>query len=417
MGQDVLMMRRIEIKRLQIIDKVIKRELKQVEAAKALNLSDRQLRRLTKRVKHEGESGIIHKLRGRTSHRRIPDKVHQRALGLYRRCYHGFGPTLAAEKLIERDGLVVSKETLRNWLIAEGLWHTKSNNHRRHLQWRERKDYCGQMVQMDGSHHDWLEGRGPVLVLMGFIDDATSRVYGRFYAYEGTIPAMDGLRRYINQYGIPVSIYLDRHSTYKITASETIEEQINAQRPKSHFERSCAQLGIDVIHANSPQAKGRIERLFKTLQDRLVKELRLADAKGLEQANQVLERFLIKFNRQFNIPAKEAGDMHRLMPVGTDLREVFSIRTVRCLRNDNTFAHEKKWYQVLSPTRAHQVVVQEMIDGQMNILNRDQRLKFKEISKPVNKQYKPRVRLTTRRPMPALKHPWRRYKQTLTVKP
>ena len=415
MGQEILRMRRDEIKRLQVIEKVIKRELKQIEAAKVLGLSDRQLRRLIVRVKLKGESGVMHRLRGRVSHRRISDKIREKIVRLYQQNYEGFGPTLASEKLCERDGLKISKETLRQWLIGESLWQVKGVKGKRHLQWRERKGHSGEMIQMDGSHHNWLENRGSWLVLMGFIDDATNKFFGRFYEYEGTIPAMDGLKRYIDKHGIPTCIYLDRHSTYKSHSKQTIEDELEGEKAKSQFEKSCEELGIELIHANSPQAKGRIERLFKTLQDRLVKELRLANAKDLEEANKVLKQFLIKFNQQFNIPARDSGDMHRPVPAQADLREILSVRILKILRNDNTIAHQKRWYQVLSPTRAKQVILQQMLDGRMNILGNGYRLRFKEIAQPPKWVYHPKVRLATRRFTPVPKHPWRVYGQKLSV--
>jgi hypothetical protein len=408
MGQEILSMRTDEIKYLQVIRKVLEGQIKQTDGAKAVGISDRQLRRLIRRVELEGDVGVIHKARGKMSHRRLSDKLRQKVLGLYRSLYEGFGPTLASEKLKERNNVKVSKETLRQWLSVEGLWQVRAKR-RRCFQWRERKAYCGQMVQMDGSHHDWLQGRGPWLVLMGFIDDATSRVFARFYGYEGTMPAMDGLRRYILRYGIPSSIYSDRHTTYKSPKYEQWQAQtLGFDTNLTAFGKSVEQLGIEMIYAHTPQAKGRIERLFKTLQDRLVKELGLANAKTLEEANKVLEVFLVQFNRQFNIPAKESGDLHRALSKGMNLQEVFSVKTERSLRNDNTIAHDKKWYQVFTLTRFKQVTVQEMLDGQINILGNGNRLKFKEIKQPPKQVYVPRARKTSRRVTPASNHPWQR---------
>ena len=182
-------------------------------------------------------------------------------IGLYQETYLGFGPTLFQEKLWQRDGIKIDKETLRKWLIEEELWK-KRRKGREHRHWRERKAYFGEMIQMDGSHHDCLEGRGPELVIMAYIDDATNTAFARFYDYEGTIPAMDSFKAYIEQYGIPQCLYLDRHSTYKSTGSLIIEEELEGKRePQSQFERAMDELGVDVIHANSPQAKGRMEAI------------------------------------------------------------------------------------------------------------------------------------------------------------
>jgi hypothetical protein len=211
-GEDMIMVRQGELKRLHVIEKVLERVIKQVEAAEILLLSSRQIGRIVKRIKIEGDKGIIHKSRGKPSNRRIPGKIRDRVIKLYRTQYQDFGPTLASEKLLEREGIGISDETLRRWLIETGDWK-KTRKHRGHRQWRERKHHEGEMVQMDGSHHDWFEGRGPRCVLMGYIDDATGKVFGRFYDYEGTIPAMDSFKQYIEKYGFPMSVYLEPRKT------------------------------------------------------------------------------------------------------------------------------------------------------------------------------------------------------------
>jgi hypothetical protein len=247
--KDIITMSGKELSRLKVIEKAIEKEIRQREAASILNLSERQIRRIVKRVLTEGEGGIVHRLRGGVSNRRIPTRIKKKAIGLYRKTYTGFGPTLAQEKLLEREGINVSKETLRRWLMEEHLWerHRKRREHRR---WRERKECPGQMIQMDGSHHDWLEGRGPEMVLMGYIDDATNTAFARFYAYEGTFPAMDSFRAYIERYGIPQSVYVDRHTTYRSTQKLTLEEELEGKRrSKSQFERALEELGVEVILA------------------------------------------------------------------------------------------------------------------------------------------------------------------------
>lgn len=406
--REVLTMTRREIKRFQVIEKVIKQELKQVEATEVLSLSSRQLRRLVRRVRAEGEAGVIHGLRGKASTYKTPGRVRENILKICRLRYEGFGPTLACEMLQERNGIKISKETLRQWMIAEGLWQRKKFSGGRHLRWRERKGHRGEMVQVDGSHHDWLEGRGPWMVLMGWIDDATGRVYGRFYEYEGTIPALDSLSRYIKIYGIPSSVYLDRHTTYKNKAKETTEDQLNDTHPLSQFEVACAKLQIKVIHATSPQAKGRIERLFKTLQDRLVKELRLVGAKTLLEANEALERFLVRYNARFNVPAKESGDLHRSWDRKMDREDIFSIHVLRTLRNDNTVVHEKQWFQVLTRTQAKEVDLRQGVNGRLDILGNGIKLKYQRITGPALKPVVRKTRLTTRMFIPVQAHPWRR---------
>ena len=254
--KDIITMRQEELRRVSIVSKAIEGLIIQKDAAEIIGISERQTRRLIKRVREEGNKGIIHRSRGKPGHGRIDDEVKDKVLRLYDKNYWDFGPTFASEKLHERDGISVNHETLRLWL-TEGDnprdWQRKARPHR---QWRQRKDCFGQMVQVDGSHHDWLEGRGPWLVLMGYVDDATGITFGRFYDYEGTMPAMDSLMRYILKYGIPQIIYLDRHSTYKLTRKQTIEEQLRNVIPLTQFERAAKELGIIVIHANSAPAKG-----------------------------------------------------------------------------------------------------------------------------------------------------------------
>ena len=340
--KDILMVRAKELKRLEVIRKVLEKGINQQEAAEVLRLSDRQIRRIVKRVRKEGERGVIHRLRGEPSCHRIKEKIKDKIIKLYRASYGDFGPTLACEKMLEREGLKVCDETLRLWLIQEDLWQVKRQREVKKRSWRARKEHIGEMVQMDGSHHDWLEGRGPKLVLMGYIDDATGRVYAKFYDYEGTKPAMDSLKGYIKIHGIPTSIYLDKHSTYKTNKKERYKDwPFRDKEELTQFARGCKQLGIELIHAHSPQAKGRVERVFGTLQDRLVKEMRLEGIKTLKEANEFLKRYLSGFNKKFNVSAKESGDYHQSSR-GFNLDEILSIQTAHVLRNDRTVVHEDR---------------------------------------------------------------------------
>jgi hypothetical protein len=418
--KDIITMSSIDLKRLKVIEETIDRRLTQRDAASILDLSVRQVKRITKRVCVEGSTGIIHRSRGKPSNRRIPDAFRERAIHLYQGNYEGFGPTLAQEKLLERDKIRVSKETLRKWLIEEHLWerHRKRSVHRR---WRERKACLGEMVQMDGSHHDWLEGRGPQLVLMGYIDDATNRVFARFYAYEGTFPAMDSFRTYIKRYGIPQSVYLDKHTTYKSTRRLTLEEELaGICEAKSQFERALDELGVEIIHADSPQAKGRIERLFGTLQDRLIKEMRLAGIQNKEEANLFLKEYLPPYNQRFSlVPAKDVN-LHRKIPKGINLLRILSIKTKRALRNDFTIVYNRQLYQIetaLPHTRIKSVVVEERLDGRMHITYNDLRLKYRKIDvRPLKlKEQKPRKPRKTC--IPPKDHPWRRFKTSSSNDP
>jgi hypothetical protein len=377
--EDMIMVSQEELKRLHVIRKVLERAIKQVRAAEILSLSSRQIRRLAKRVKGEGDRGIVHRSRGKPSNRRIDDPVKAGVIKLYQERYKEFGPTLAAEKFLEGQRIQVSDETLRGWLIESGDWK-KSRKRRGHRQWRERKEHCGEMVQMDGSHHDWLEGRGPACVLMGYIDDATGRGFGRFYEYEGTLPAMDSFRCYIQRYGIPLKVYLDQHTTYKSNGKPTLEEELAGIAPLSEFERALQELGVEVIHAHSPEAKGRVERFFGTLQDRLVKEMRLRGIRSIEEANKFLEGYWPEFNRKFAVEAKEKGDLHRSVPRGLKLGDVLCIKVKRSLRNDFTVAYNRRLYQVEDSIRASHVMVYEGLDGSIRLKLKGRLLKIHEIA-------------------------------------
>jgi transposase len=407
-GEGMIMVRQGELKRLHVIQKVLERVIKQVEAAEILSVSDRQIRRIVRRIRSEGDRGIIHKSRGRPSNRKISGKIKDRVIKLYRAQYKDFGPTLASEKLLKRDRIEISDETLRRWLLESGDWK-KARKHRGHRQWRQRKEHAGEMIQMDGSHHDWFEGRGPYSVLMGYIDDATGRAFGRFYGYEGTLPAMDSFKRYIKKYGLPMSVYLDKHTTYKSTAKPSIQDELNEVKPLSEFERALKELGVEVLHANSPQAKGRIERLFGTLQDRLVKEMRLRGIRSLEEGNHFLEEYLPLYNRRFSLSSVGRDNLHRPLAQGMDLDTALCIKTERTLRNDFTVAHHRKLYQIEDPVKASKVMIQDRLDGSMVITYRDQPLRFKEITvRPIRENKEPPVVRVKKAPTPPPpNHPWR----------
>lgn len=261
------------------------------------------------------------------------------------------------------------------------------------------------------SHHDWLEGRGPECVLMGYIDDATGQGFGRFYEYEGTLPAMDSFRRYIQRYGIPLKVYADKHTTYKSNGKPTLEEELEGIEPLSEFERALKELGVEVIHAHSPQAKGRIERFFGTLQDRLVKEMRLRCIETREEANLFLKEYWPVYNRQFAVGAKEKGDFHRDLPKRLNLDDVLCVKAQRALQNDFTVAYNRKLYQIEDPIRVAKVMVHERVDGSIAIVSRDRFLKFREIvTRPV-KEKKQLSRLAPKKTYtPPKNHSWRKFK-------
>jgi transposase len=405
--KDSIMLRQRELKRLHVLHKVLEGRLTQTEAAALVSLTDRQLRRIVKRIRKEGDKGICHKARGKPSNRRLPSKLKKRIVHLYHKTYTDFGPTLFTEKLEEREGITISHETARTWLMEEGAWELH-RRHRAHRQWRERKDHYGAMLQMDGSHHDWFEGRGPACVFMGYIDDATGRVYGKFYGYEGTIPAMDSFKKYIGKYGLPMSVYLDKHTTYKSPAEPTLEDELNGTEPLSEFGRALAELGVELIHAHSPQAKGRIERLFNTLQDRLVKEMRLEGISTMEEANKFLVSYLPWYNRRFAVQPKKKENLHR-RPKGLDLDTILCMKIERTLKNDNTIQHNRKLYQIEDRLRTKRVMVEDRIDGTMRIRYNGVCVSFHEImQRPVREQKEPPFCSRSTAHTPSAGHPWRR---------
>jgi len=397
-----------ELKRLKTIQEAIERHITQKTASTEIGVSERQVRRLVKAVREQGETGIIHKGRGQISSKKIPVGKREGVLKLYRDKYMDFGPTFAAEKLNEVNGIRLSKETLRKWLVEAGLWSKKSKK-TSHRHWRPRKERFGEMAQLDGSHHDWLEGRGPELVLMAYIDDATNEVFGRFYDHEGTRPAMASFKRYAKKHGLPLSVYLDRHSTYKNNKKFTPWEDIEGKELMTQFERALGELGVNVIHAYSPQAKGRVERLFGTLQDRLVKEMRLRNIKTIAEANSYLPQYLLAHNKKFSVSPANTTNAHIRLPKGFDLDSVLCIKNYRTVKNDNTIGYKGKLYQLLEDAGVKRITVRENLNGSMQLLGKEGTLKYQEI---MERPKKPETHHFDRRKLnrpaqPAKNHPWR----------
>lgn len=409
--KDIIMATPEELKRLKVIHKALDGRITQIEAAGILGLTDRHVRRLSARIIKEGDRGIAHRLRGQPAHNLTSDKVKKKALSLCRGIYEGFNPTLASEKLFERDNIKVSRELLRTWFIEEHIAYA-SRKARPHRNWRERKANCGQMIQADGSHHDWFEGRGPWCVLMGQIDDATSRVLAEFHDHEGTLPFMASFKSYIRAKGIPISVYIDRHTTYKSNKKPSIEDELENREPLTQVGRALEELGVDVIFAHSAQAKGRVERLFRTFQDRLVKEMRLRKIKSIEEANIFLKEYLPIYNKRFSVPASKKANLHRILPKGIDLDRILCVKTERALRNDFTIVHNGKLYQIENNIRADKVVVEERIGGSMIVTHKNKILKFKEVkTRKKRMEDKPRYVFKFKTIYrPPKDHPWRGFK-------
>ena len=376
-----LRMSRKERDRLKVMGALGARRLRQAAAARRLRLSERQVRRILARYRAEGDAGLVHRARGRPSNRRLPEGLRRRVIRRVARQYRDFGPTLAAEKLSERDGLEVSRETLRGWMTAAGYWKPRRPAREVHL-WRPRREGFGELVQMDTSEHAWFEGRGvaePVLVKM--IDDATSRVRLRFFEADTTKAALEMLGGWLRRYGRMQAIYADRDSIFRVNREPTREEALVGREAETQFGRALRELGIEYIPAGSPQAKGRVERSFQTDQDRLVKELRLRRVRTIEAANAYLDSaYVPMLNRRFAVPAASTVDAHRPLN-GHDLGAILSLQTVRTVASDYTVRHGGRRYQVerrsiTGGLRGGKVVVEERLDGSMRLRFRNRYLRW-----------------------------------------
>ena len=420
MAKEIIAMSEKEIDRLRILHRVTDRQLTQVYGAKLLGITDRQVRNLLYKIREEGDKGIVHGNRGRRAANKMSTEMEERIGMIVERKYPDFGPTLASEKLFELDGITVSKEKARRIMIAKGLWKVRRKKKRGGHPWRERKPYFGEMVQFDGSHHMWLEERGDKMVFMGYIDDATNHIFGRFYEYEGTYPAMDSLSRYIKRYGLPRSIYMDKLKTYKATRQPTLYEELRGEGPKSQYQRALKELGINDIHANSAEAKGRVERLFGTLQDRLIKEMRLVKVKTIEQANEFLDDYLPRHNERFSKKALKEGDLHRPLPDEVNLHDIFCLKDIRTINNGYIVRWRGRRFLIDNASiamRKRKIEVSEHFDGKLTFKLSGRYLKFHEIfePKPLKIQSK-KERVKVKRKgkyIPPPDHPWRRYNPAL----
>lgn len=391
MGETVIMSKK-ELDRIPIIHKTIEKRLTQIEAAKLLDLSDRQVRRIVKRVSIEGDTGLIHKNRGRVSSRKFSNIFTDKIIKLYKDNYSDFKPTFASEKLFERHNIKISPESLRQILIKNNLWTTKKKKKQDLHIWRERKHYEGEMVQVDGSHHRWLESRlDQEFCLMGLIDDATGKFWGKFYEYEGTFPVLDLFADYIKIKGIPISAYIDRHSTYKINRQSTIDEELRDIQPDTQYERVMKNIGVKVIHARSPQAKGRIERVFETLQDRLVKDMRLDNICSIQEANNFLISWIPKFNNKFAKQPQNNKLLFKYVTKDFDYKWQFSIQDYRVIGNDYTIRWRNRIFLVSNPYLAlkkHKVSIKQALNGDLRFETKSKILTVKEITEKVFSQVK-----------------------------
>ena len=401
-----------ERKRLTVMAGVTEQELTLVQAAELMGVCYRQSKRIWRRYQADGDAGLVHRLRGKPSARRKPAALRAQALARYAEArYADFGPTLMAEQLL-KEKLVVDHETLRRWRLAEGT-HTVRRRKQQHRQWRERKPCFGAMVQLDGSHHDWFEGRRAKCVLMVMVDDATNRMRARFSEEETTRASYDVFEGWGRKHRLPGSLYVDRDSIYRCEGAASVADQLAGKERQTQFGRAMAVLGVELILANSPQAKGRVERMNGVLPDRLVKALRLAQINDLESANRFLdETYLREFNRRFARKAASPLDAHQGLPRNLD--EVLSWEEERVVQRDWTVACAGKWYQLDRQHEAlslagRKVVVRTLRNGRVQLVYRGQKLKWRPLpGRPVRfKKIKAAKAGRGIRP-PAANHPWRR---------
>ena len=410
-----------ELWRSEVLSRVQRGEWKLSEAAPLLKVSYRQAKRLQKRYRAGGAPALVHGNVGRVSNRAKPAAFREQVIEQVREHYGGepherFGPTLAAEHLQQEQGLEVSVRTLRRWMLAAGLW-SRGRKSKPHRSRRQRRAHFGELVQLDGSHHDWLEGRGPKACLMNLVDDATGWSLCRFSDEETTWAAADLLQAWVLEHGIPQALYCDGKNVYQ--RRPTSREAIEGVEPQTQFGRMCAKLGISIMMASSPQAKGRVERHHGTHQDRLIKKMRLAGISDYEAANRYLQQgYLEQHNARFGREPAAAANFHRRLSKRLDLKWVFCLEAERVVANDGVVRFENRCLQ-LKPQRNQglgagaRVRVQQARGGELRVLHQDREVAFELLARrqpqrPVEPPPHRALQPPLPRP-PAPDHPWRRY--------
>jgi hypothetical protein len=412
-----------ELERVEVMGRVGSGELKLSDAAVMLELSYRQTKRLWRRYRRVGSKGLKHGNAGGASNRSKPLKLRRRVLNLIKQKYSGseeerFGPTLAAEHLAEEDGIVMDHETLRRWMLAERLW-SRQRKRKKHCQRRERKSHFGELVQLDGSFHDWLEERGPRGCLMDMVDDATSETQAGMGKEETIWAAAGVLRAWIEKYGVPRALYTDWKNVYKRKA--TPAEQLRGEVAVTQFGRMCEKLGIRIIAASSPQAKGRVERIHGVHQDRLIKKLRRKKIDSYEAANEYLEKeYLPEHNRRFARLAAKPEDYQGRKPPARELRQIFRLETERRISNDWVIRHEGRYLQLqpgqrrYGPTQSKALVC-EWEEGAIEVYYRGERVAFIELKESIRKTARPTLPAARAIVVRKVKHdhPWRQGYQNM----
>ena len=372
-----------EMDRLCILRQVKDRQLTQEEAGERLKLTSRQIRRLLRQVEHDGSQGIKRRKVG--GNRTFPDDFKASVMAVVKTTYADFGPTFAAEKLLERQGFGVNRETLRQWMIEAGLWKGRSRKAARIHQSRERRPRFGELVQIDGSHHEWFEGRAPACCLLVFIDDATSKILSMvFQPSETTVGYLKCLEDHLKTYGRPLAYYSDKHAIFKTTRKDCVDGRL----ADTQVHRALRELQIELICAHSSQAKGRVERANLTLQDRLIKEMRLRQISSIEEGNAYLGSFLSQHNKRFAVQANNASDAHRpLYHEPEALKRILSVQSTRRVTKNLEFSYNCDLYQIQTSgggyhLRNAAVTICEYTDGTMGVFYKSESLLFKVKPQP-----------------------------------
>src|SRR5256886_8327916 len=413
--------------RLKVLHEVKQKHLTQVAAAKRLKVTDRQVRRMLLRIRERGDGALVHGLRGQPSNRKLAARFERKILERLRQRYADFGPTLAAEHLA-KEGFLVSRETLRKWMVKASLWCPRAQRVKTIHVWRERRASFGELVMQDSSPFRWLEERGPACQLIAVIDDATSRFYARFTEHDTTEENLRTFGEWLRRYGRPLAHYTDKNSIFRTSAPAPLGEQLRGEKARSHFGRALRELGIEWIAAHSPQAKGRIERLFETLQDRLVKEMRLAGIDSIAAANHFLEmRFLPAWEQRFTVAPRRPRNAHRRLDPEQRLEEILSVRAGRQVADDHTVSWDgHRWgvprEEVCAGLRGAQVEIERRLDGSHWLRFRGRYLRLRHCPAPLRPSASPSglrpPGLAERTPRPKNKikpkyhvpahHPWRK---------
>lgn len=402
-----LVMSQKEIQRLGILEKVKEEKIKITEAAGYMFVGYRQAKRIWKKFKKIGAKGLIHGNRGKPSNRAIKKEKKEEIIKIYKEQYFDCGPLLASEKLEERHKIEINSETLRLLLKKEGIW-SRHRQRRQHRRYRERRHHFGELLQIDGSTHRWFPGIKRDYCLLSIVDDATGITISRFDNEETTDLAMRTLWEWIRLYGIPRAIYADQKNVYLLDKKTIEEKKLKGEETLTQFGRACKKLGIKIIRAYSPQAKGRVERKNGLHQDRLVKELRIKNINEIEEGNKFLKEYYLKnINEKFSKEPYSAIDFHAELPSGLDLQTVFCYEEKRSVNNDWTIRQNNKIYQIIKqndilPAPKDKVTVSKWLDGSIHIIYKDKELKYKEI--------KSRHEIIKKSYIQSRNHLWRRSK-------